>query len=98
MKTTGLNEFAAAAPATAIATTAGSALLVAYANRNDINLISAGLFGAALGVGALIAYEESVGEGATALEFLTLSATLAGLVTFDRWYDGMWPFEREATT
>lgn len=43
---------------------------------------------------AAIAYKKMQGEEPGPL-WLAFSASALALVTYDRWYDGFWPFENE---
>jgi hypothetical protein len=49
---------------------------------------------AVLGLGLFI--KRAKGEEPTDAHLLALSGSLLGLVAYDRWYDGMWPFEDKA--
>jgi len=54
---------------------------------------SAAIGATALLLGLGLAYKKSQGEEPSQEHLLAFTGATLGLIAYDRWYDGMWPFE-----
>jgi len=71
----------------------GAGALAAYGKTKSLNLPSAAIAGAAVGLGVAVAARRLQGRGDNRTQDIALGVALLSLVAYDRWYDKMWPFE-----
>jgi hypothetical protein len=62
---------------------------------NKIDPTSAAIGATALLLGLGLALKKQKGEEPTDAHVMAFSGSVLGLIAYDRWYDGMWPFTDE---